>query len=255
MASCMLRVLKWGLHVSLSYFQKEEAPVWFRENGKERWSRGWGHWVGGGMFLSCQPEDFSLFQLCNIFHLLSLHRPPPPPPHAIKTMLQYHIRITWPVLIDRSNTQKNTRSLLVFQNKTKPLCCVKSFPWCAPVLLQQHAPVGNSHKPKLILLHLLLQRGKKHTYLRLLNPFFHISYSTAYRIILQIKKGVVAASLWLSRPLQTDWPSLSLNFLFLKTGGQHQLCWDNRKDVVERDGARKAILTDLVSSLISCEKL
>lgn len=70
--------------------------------------------------------------------------------------------------------KKHPAPLSIFQNKNRISFHLlrKTFSWCTPVLLCQHAPVGISHtgKPKLILLHLLLERGKIHTYSKAPEP-------------------------------------------------------------------------------------
>lgn len=69
---------------------------------------------------------------------------------------------SWP----RQHPGKHTAPRRFFQNRTEPLSTLprNTFSWCDPTFRQQHVSAGNSHKPKLILLHLLLEEGKIHTW-------------------------------------------------------------------------------------------
>lgn len=220
-------------YVSFSYCQVEVVLVcfWMKEERKELKSRI--RTSGGWRNVRVMPaRGLFTFQLCNIPPFSSTSTPST---LCFQNVLQYHIRITWPLLMTVATPKKHAVPLSIFQNKTEPLSTslCKTFSWCAPVHLRQHAPVGNSHKPKLILLHLLRKRGKK-TYLRPLNSF-HIFNRTGYRVMLQIEKGCHGSEFWLSCPPHTDWPDLSFNFLFFKTWWASKMCRDNTEDMVKKE--------------------
>lgn len=81
--------------------------------------------------------------------------------------VQYHIHITLSLILTTETPRENLQALPQ-SPKTHPFSTLlrKTFSHCAALLLQQCTPAGNSHKPKLILLHLLHHEQEQiHTFL------------------------------------------------------------------------------------------